>query len=112
MIGLTTSEPASLAAPIASSDHSAQVASSVRASSSTQVSTSVSSTWATDSLELLATQQLHQLIGAHTRRRLAAHAADQAASAGLAVRCANDPQRSAIVDDLDLGALAQVVPAP
>src|SRR6266508_6113736 len=109
MIALTTSEPVSPAEDIAASDQSAQVGSSVRVSRSTHVSTSVSSLRATVSRELLATQQFHQLVGAHGRRRPAPHPADLPLGPGLAAGRPHDPQRPAVLDHLDLVTLVEVV---
>src|SRR5580692_10532559 len=67
MIGLITARPSSMAAAIRAADQSAQFSSPVMTSSSTQESIKVAVRMAAG---LFATQQRHDLIGAHARHVL------------------------------------------
>src|ERR1700722_777432 len=103
MSGLMTTLPASMAAAISRPDQSAHCSSSVMTSSSTQESTRVAGRIAAGSL---ATQQRHDLVGAHPRHFLAsrriAQPPNQPLPPALGSLGADDLKRAAAFDDLHL----------
>src|SRR5579863_5198910 len=103
MSGLMTTLPASMAAAISRADQSAHCSSPVMTSRSTQESTRVAGRIAAGSL---ATQQRHDLVGAHARHVLpgggVAQTPDQPLPPALCSLGADDLKRAANLDDLDL----------
>src|ERR1035437_8055493 len=103
MRGLITTRPASTAAAICAADQSAHCSSPVMTSSSTQESTRVAGRSAGASL---ATEQRHDLVGAHARHVLAggrtAEPPDQPLPPALSPFGADDLERAANLDDLDI----------
>src|ERR1039457_2864994 len=101
MIGLITTRPTSMAAAISRADQSAHCSSPVMTSRSTQESTRVAGRMAGS----LATQQRHDLVGAHTRHVLpggrVAQPPDQPLPSALGPLDADDLKRAADLDDLD-----------
>src|SRR5690242_17092130 len=110
MSGLITTRPASMADAIWPADQSAQRSSPVITSSSTQESTRVAGRIAAGSL---ATQQRHDLVGAHARHLLAgrrvAQPPDQPLPSGLGSLGADDLKRAVDLDDLDIVAGVQPI---
>src|ERR1700721_302975 len=113
MSGLITTRPASMAAAISWADQSAHCSSPVVTSSSTQESTRVAGRIADGSL---ATQQRHDLVGAHARHLLAgrriAQSADHPLPPALGSLDADDLKRAADLDDLYLVPGVQPVLGP
>src|SRR5580698_10586596 len=103
MRGLITTRPASTAAAICAADQSAHCSSPVMTSRSTQESTRVEGRC---SEALLATEQRHDLVGAHARHILAggctAEPPDQPLPPALCPFGADDLEDAANLDDLDL----------
>src|ERR1035437_4766280 len=112
MRGLITTRPASTAAAICAADQSAHCSSPVMTSSSTQESTRVAGRSAGASL---ATEQRHDLVGAHARHVLAGGRPPHLLAGGrpadppaqplppaLSPFGADDLERAANLDDLDI----------
>src|SRR5450756_65046 len=113
MSGLITTRPASMAAAISCADQSAHCLSPVMTSRSTQESTRVAGRMAAGSL---ATQQRHDLVGAHAGHVLAgggvAQSPDQPLPPALGPLSADDLKLPADLDDLDLISGVQPVLGP
>src|SRR5579864_2732041 len=103
MSGLITTRPVSRAAATRCADQSAHCSSPVMTSRRTQESTKIAGRIAAGSL---ATQQRHDLVGAHTRHLLAgcrvAQPPDQSLPPALGSLDADDLKRAASLHDLDL----------
>src|SRR6202042_3519648 len=113
MSGLITTRPTSMAAAISRADQSAHCSSPVMTSRSTQESIMVAR-WIAE--RSLATQQRHDLVGAHACHVLAggrvAQPPDQPLPPGFGSLGADDLERAADLDDLDLIAGVQPVLVP
>src|ERR1700756_627945 len=113
MSGLMTTRPASMAAAISRADQSAHCSSPVMTSRSTQESTRVAGRMAAGSL---ATQQRHDLVGAHARAPLAggrvAQPPDQPLAPAFSPLGTDDLKRAVDLNNLDLVAGVQPVLGP
>src|ERR1700752_2486574 len=113
MSGLITTRPVSMAAAICCADQSAHCSSPVMTSSRTQESTKMAGRIAAGSL---ATQQRHDLVGAHARHVLAGgrvtQPPDQPLPSALGTLRADDLKRASDLYDLDLVPGVQPVLGP